>query len=231
MNSFTPKLETLPVEQQEIWAQLSPVVKQGFVLYGGTAIALQLGHRISVDFDFFRHEDLKKEAIFQDLPFCSHGQIIQNQPNALSLIYNKVQLSFFGDINFGRVEDPLISNNGNIVVANLDDLMATKVKVVLQRCAAKDYQDIAAMIQGGVSLEKGLASAQQMYGQTFVPTECLRALTYFEGGDLDILSKTEKDTICAAVAKIPNELCLVSLKNGLVDMDDVECNRGSGPRF
>ncbi len=223
MNSFTPNLEILPVEQQEIWPQLSPLAEQGFVLYGGTAIALQLGHRVSVDFDFFNHDDLNKESIFQDLPFCAQGQIIQNQPNALSLIHNKVQLSFFGDISFGRVNDPLLSNSGNIVVASLDDLMATKVKVVLQRCSAKDYQDIAAMVQAGVSLEKGLASAQQMYGQTFVPTECLRALTYFEGGDLDILSKAEKDTICAAVANVPNELCLVSLKSGLVDMDNLEC--------
>lgn len=230
MNTFTPNLEIFPVEQQEIWPLLRPLAEQGFVLYGGTAIALQLGHRISVDFDFFKHDDLNKDSLFQDLPFCSQGQIIQDQPNALTLIYNKVQLSFFGNIDFGRVEDPLISNNDDIVVASLDDLMATKVKVILQRCSAKDYQDIAAMIRGGVSLEKGLASAQQMYGQTFVPMECLRALTYFEGGDLDILSKKEKDTICTAVAKVPNELCFVSIKIGLVDMNDLECDLGCGPR-
>lgn len=142
------------------------------------------------------------------------------------MIHNKAQLSFFGNIDFGRVEDPLISNNDDIVVASLDDLMATKIKVVLQRCSAKDYQDIAAMIKAGISLEKGLASAQQIQGQTFVPVECLKALTYFEGGYLDLLSKKEIDTICTPVAKAPNELCSVSLKSGLVDMSDLEWDLG-----
>ena len=53
MNSFQPNLEILPKSQQQLWQQLKPVSELGFVLYGGTAIALQLGHRQSIDFDFF----------------------------------------------------------------------------------------------------------------------------------------------------------------------------------
>ena len=49
MPTFVPKLETLPKPQQEIWPHLKPAIDLGFVLYGGTAIALQLGHRESVD--------------------------------------------------------------------------------------------------------------------------------------------------------------------------------------
>ena len=49
MPTFVPKLETLPKAQQEIWPHLKPAIDLGFVLYGGTAIALQLGHRESVD--------------------------------------------------------------------------------------------------------------------------------------------------------------------------------------
>lgn len=45
-------LEILPRAQRELWDQLS-TLPDAFVLYGGTAIALQLGHRQSVDFDFF----------------------------------------------------------------------------------------------------------------------------------------------------------------------------------
>lgn len=53
MKQLSPHKEILPTSQQEVWPELSDIKKLGFVLYGGTAIALQLGHRISVDFDFF----------------------------------------------------------------------------------------------------------------------------------------------------------------------------------
>ena len=62
MRSFEPHMEILPKAQRALWGLLAPCVDLGFVLYGGTAIALQLGHRSSVDFDFFSHFplDLRK---------------------------------------------------------------------------------------------------------------------------------------------------------------------------
>jgi hypothetical protein len=51
--SLEPKTEILPKAQREIWPLLAPAPKFSFVLYGGTAVALYLGHRISIDFDFF----------------------------------------------------------------------------------------------------------------------------------------------------------------------------------
>ena len=52
-DSFSPHFSILPVAQKQLWEKLSPAGELGFVLYGGTAIALRLGHRVSVDFDFF----------------------------------------------------------------------------------------------------------------------------------------------------------------------------------
>jgi hypothetical protein len=54
--------------------------------------------------------------------------------------------------------------------------MATKLKVLLQRVEAKDYQDIAALIKAGVSLERGLAAARELYGHRFQPSESLKTL-------------------------------------------------------
>ena len=55
------KLEVLPAAQKEIWTSLAAAPHLNFVLYGGTAIALHLGHRESLDFDFFRSESLDKD--------------------------------------------------------------------------------------------------------------------------------------------------------------------------
>lgn len=52
-HTFTPRLDVLPPAQQALWPRLRAAAGLGFVLYGGTAIALRLGHRASVDFDFF----------------------------------------------------------------------------------------------------------------------------------------------------------------------------------
>ena len=64
----------------------------------------------------------------------------------------------------GRVDAPLITDGGVMQVASLIDLMATKLKVILQRAEYKDYFDIAAMINAGVSLENSLEAARSMFG-------------------------------------------------------------------
>ena len=53
MSTFHPHFEILPSAQIQLWKELQPLKKLGFVLYGGTALALRLGHRVSVDFDLF----------------------------------------------------------------------------------------------------------------------------------------------------------------------------------
>jgi hypothetical protein len=50
---FHPRLDMLPKPQQNLWPELAQTPRD-FALYGGTAIALRLGHRQSVDCDFFR---------------------------------------------------------------------------------------------------------------------------------------------------------------------------------
>jgi hypothetical protein len=87
-------------------------------------------------------------------------------------------------------------------VASLDDLMATKLQVLLQRIEAKDYKDIAAMLEAGVSLARGLAGASEMYEGAFQPSESLKALVYFEGGDLELLTKREREVLVGAAQKV-----------------------------
>jgi hypothetical protein len=57
MKPFAPRLEILPPAQRKLWNELSETPRE-FVLYGGTALALHLGHRHSVDFDFFGNRAL-----------------------------------------------------------------------------------------------------------------------------------------------------------------------------
>src|SRR5689334_15218286 len=80
---FEPKTSILPKAQQEIWPLLAPAEGLSFVLYGGTAVALHLGHRVSVDFDFFRSLPLDKKELETFLPFLANAQTTQEEPNTL----------------------------------------------------------------------------------------------------------------------------------------------------
>ncbi|WNV05899.1 nucleotidyl transferase AbiEii/AbiGii toxin family protein [Candidatus Methylospira mobilis] len=206
---FRPHMEILPPAQKRLWTELGPTAKLGFTLYGGTAIALRLGHRTSVDFDFFSEKPLDLASIRNTFPFMAQAITLQDQPNSLTVIvpygdteHEHVKISFFGEIDFGRISEPEITDDHVLNVASLDDLMATKVKVILQRIEAKDYRDISAMVAAGVSLSKGLASARAMFGSSFQPSESLKAMVYFKGGDLCSLSNEEKSTIIKAVSEV-----------------------------
>lgn len=209
MSTFVPRLEVLPSEQRRLWPDLAPTSGLGLVLYGGTAIALRLGHRPSVDFDFFTEAPLDRSGIRAALPFVDRSLVLQDQPDAWTMLVpvdggdrGQVKVSFFGGLTIGRVGEPERSADGVLVAASLLDLLATKVKVVLQRAEAKDYRDIAKLLESGASLADGLASAVAMFGPGFQPSESLRALVFFRDGDLASLAESEKLTLVRAVKDV-----------------------------
>ena len=159
-----PKLGVLPPAQKEIWTSLAPAPQFNFVLYGGTAVALHLGHRESLDFDFFRSEPLDKDQIRAALGLSAVPLSCRKRRIRWCLAEmpaGTVKVSFFGGIGFGHVEDPLPTCDGILLVASLDDLMATKLKATLDRAEAKDYRDIAEMISAGVSLPVGVSAFRE----------------------------------------------------------------------
>ena len=200
--SLTPNFSQLPPAQRRLWPQLRPAAALGFVLYGGTAVSLHLGHRRSVDFDFFHHRPLDSATLRSRFDFLGKAQVLQQTKDTLVVRASGVKLSFFGGMRFGRVADPLLTRDGVAQVASLDDLMAHKLKVILQRAEKKDYEDIAAMLNAGISLAHGLAAARLFFGSAFQPAESLKALTYFKDGDLPRMDKAEQRVLIAAAAAV-----------------------------
>ena len=128
MRTFPPRIDVLPVTQQRLWSELRPAQDLGFVLYGGTAVALRLGQRQSEDFDFFTERPLEKDAIKRTLSFASAAgiSVLQDQPNTYTLLTagDGVKVSFFGGIRFGRIGEPEKTTDGVLQVASFDDIMA-----------------------------------------------------------------------------------------------------------
>jgi Nucleotidyl transferase AbiEii toxin, Type IV TA system len=201
--SFAPQLHILPPAQRRLWDELDELPRQ-FTLYGGTAVALHLGHRVSVDFDFFSAEPIDPMALMRDIPFLADAKVVQLDKNTLTAVADRdgpIKLSFFGLPHLGLIEPPLVADDIGMNIASLIDLAGTKASVVQQRSEAKDYLDIDAMMGRGVTLPHALAAAVCLFGSPFNPQITLKALSYFGDGDLPSLPHDIRSRLVKAVAK------------------------------
>lgn len=199
--SFVPNLGILPPPQRRLWDELAEVPSE-FVLYGGTALALHLGHRESVDFDFFSDNALDERRLVPAIPFLDTATITQREPNTLSCLVDRggaVKVAFFGLPWLTRLAPPLVAPDNGLQVASLLDIAAAKASVVQQRAEAKDYLDIAALLDSGVDLPTLLAAGRAVHGVRFNPQSTLKALSYFEDGNLRRLPQPVKDRLRQAV--------------------------------
>ena len=211
---ISPHLDILPEPQLRLWDELDQI-PQSFVLYGGTALALHLGHRQSVDFDFFADTPINPTDLLSSLPFLHNAQITQQQPNTLTCLVDRsgpVKVSFFGLPNLVRIRAAHVAPGNGLRIADLLDLAGTKASVVQQRAQAKDYVDIDALItQAGIDLPTHLAAARLIFGPSFAPTATLKALAHFGDGDLPTLPDDVKFRLARAAASV-DPLRLPSLK-------------------
>jgi hypothetical protein len=228
MSTFDPRLDILSPAQRALWSGLKAIPKNGFTLYGGTALALRLGHRSSVDFDFFSDLPIDRDKLYREIPFLQQGQVLQDEGDALTLsIPSKgefVKVSFYGNIGFGRVGFPDFTADNALEVASLIDIFGTKLKVILQRAEAKDYKDIVALLKSGQNLESGLGAAQALFGSQLQPSESLKALSYFEDGDLRTLTGEERSILSRAAAGI-NDIERLPIQSRTLSGDDLQIER------
>jgi hypothetical protein len=140
--TFSPRLDALPPPQRALWTELAAVPRH-YVLYGGTALALRLAHRPSVDFDFFAHDHLDHRELEITVPFVRGAAVLDEGPDTRTILVTStggnVKVSFFGGIAFGRVGDPESTDDGVLRAASLLDLAGTKIKALLQRVEAKEH--------------------------------------------------------------------------------------------
>ena len=194
-------LTILSQAQKELWPLLSRVPRR-FVLYGGIAIALRLAHRESVDFGFFTGSDFTTDQLVREMDFLTGGRRVQECTNTLTLLMTNpafdrpVKLSFFGGLKLGRIHKPDQANNG-LFIASIKDLLGMKCAVVSQRAEAKDYMDIHAIItKTHLGLAHGIGAARAIYGRQYNAVLTLKALCFFQDGNVATLpDKIKQDLL------------------------------------
>jgi len=134
----------------------------GFYLAGGTGLALQIGHRDSIDFDFFKQGDFDTDVFLSKLEniFTGHTLMVtQNEKNTIScIIDDTIKFSFFG-FKY-KVLKPFIETE-YFNLASIEDIACMKFSAILSRSLEKDYVDLYFILQSfdlktliDISLEK-----------------------------------------------------------------------------
>jgi len=163
---------------------LLPLVKQfkrEFYLVGGTALALHLGHRRSIDFDLFKFSSLKPKSIIQtisDLGFPYN--ITRRVTEQLNVNIHDVKFTFFQypfKINATEKLDDVLR------LPNLLDLAAMKAYALGRRSKWKDYVDLYFILNGYFSIKQISDRTSELFGQLFSEKLFRAQLSYFD--DID----------------------------------------------
>ena len=191
--TFEPRLDILPVSQRRLWPEFD-AVPSDFVLYGGTGIALQLGHRVSEDFDFFSSPGFDPDRLHMQLPFfreldpADPDAWVHHTCDKLEAFVNLngvVRVAFFGGLDtLQRVEAPRRATESRVLVASLVDLAGMKMRVIQVRGSWKDYVDIHTLVSNGIDVPTGLAAAKAI-DRSFDPVTSIRALQFYGDGTLN----------------------------------------------
>ena len=161
--------------------RLLPLIKKfaaDYYLVGGTAVALNIGHRRSVDFDLFTNRPLKRIRIKRliDESGFSIGRVIYQDKDQMHLIVEKVKLTFF---NFPFPVKPTVDFDNIIKMPSLLDLSAMKAFALGGRAKWKDYVDLYFLLHDHFSLEQISNNAKVVFGKSFNEKLFREQLPYF----------------------------------------------------
>lgn len=165
-------------------ADLLPLIKifsKSFGLVGGTAIALHIGHRESLDFDLFSIEEFNNGAIRRKVSKIKRiDYVVRDEEGQFTLLVDKIRFTFFHypfTILFTEDFDDVIK------LPDLPTLAAMKAYALGRRAKWKDYVDLYFIIKDHFSINEIAKKANDVFGQEFNEKNFRTQLAYFK--DID----------------------------------------------
>ena len=156
--------------------------EEGFYLGGGTAIAIHLGHRRSVDLDWFTEAEMDPLALAARLRSQGISLVVQGVASGtLNGAISRVRTTFL-EYHYPLLQPLLEWHEYHCALASLDDLACMKLSAVAQRGARKDFVDIYALATRHTSLVSMLELYKEKYGITDT-AHVLYGLGYFDEAD------------------------------------------------
>jgi hypothetical protein len=185
--SMKPKkyyTEILSVGQKKLLGRIGPLMTQlKFYIGGGTAIALMLGHRKSIDLDWFTPENFGDANSyvnkFKDINLDLKN--IEITDDILHATANRVRISML-EYRYQLLQPTKIVNNYGCELGSLDDLACMKLSAVAQRGSKKDFIDIYAIMKKHISLNQMIELYKRKYNNYDI-APVMYGLNYFDDAD------------------------------------------------
>jgi len=170
-------LDILDENRKAVFEKLSAFSTYGY-LAGGTALALQIGHRQSVDFDIFTYESLSSSLLSKIKEELHPEQVILNQFDQYSFsVEHGIEITFIWFEQ--KLLDPVVSTS-SLPLASIRDIAANKAHTIGRRALWRDYVDIFWILQHSyLTISDIIDAAKHKYGIEFVETQFLEQLGYF----------------------------------------------------
>jgi len=169
--------EVFNKNQAEIFPKLDFLTKEKFYLAGGTALALYLGHRNSVDFDFYSQNHFDASSLYEKIKKIFKKKVKKtfSEKDTLYCYVGEISLSFFW-YQYPLIK-PLKKLKG-VSLASLEDIAAMKLIAIHHRPARRDYIDVFYLLKL-FSLKEIFGFVKKKYPE-FNQYLILRTLTYFD---------------------------------------------------
>ena len=156
---------------------------ESWTLAGGTALALQLGHRYSEDLDFFGAAEFDPERLLHRLATVAEVAVQSRSADTLHAVVDKLRVSFL------RAQAPLLfagANYRGLNVADPRDIAAMKVVAIGGRGSRKDFVDLYFYLQTGGTLTGTLAVLRERFaGIDYNEYHLLKSLVYFDDAETE----------------------------------------------
>jgi hypothetical protein len=200
--------QTLYPKTKQVLDKLKKLsILKDFYLAGGTALALQIGHRRSVDLDFFTKKFPKRDLLLQELRPLNPS-VSQEAPGTMDLLINNVKVSFL-EYKYPLLQ-PLVNYRG-INLANTIDIACMKLSAVSSRGSKKDFVDLYVILQK-YELNKLINDFEEKYkGADYQKVHILKSLIFFDDADeepeLDYIKNIKWEAVKTSIEnKVKNYL-------------------------
>ena len=166
-------------------------VLDGWILAGGTGLALQLGHRYSEDLDFFHAEPFDANRLAGLLSALGETAVQSRSADTLHALVDKLRISFL------RADPPLLfpgTTYRGLTVADPRDIAVTKVIAIGGRGSRKDFVDLYFYLRSGASLAGIFTLLERRFARLdYNEYHLLKSLAYFDDAESEPMPRMVRD--------------------------------------
>jgi hypothetical protein len=177
--------EILSPKRRQIFSVLHRTLGNDYYLAGGTALALQIGHRESLDFDVFRDKEITlplKTKIFKTFSGLAPKTLVDTSDELTLIVGGDVKITILN--YYWRPLFPLVKTSGGMPLLPIKDIAATKAYALGRRGNYRDYFDLYVIVKRRYAALKVIIDCcRKKYGDIFSERMFLEQLTYC--GDLE----------------------------------------------